>query len=169
MSQARQELNESRARYEKGLELYKQGKVSIDTSGYGLFRVNEYLVDTQKVKCGCPDFMNRKKPCKHFYAASIFQRNGCKVARPGNVSTEEKPKSESNPSPKVDEGKKDGVNQKSKSGATYKFYDKQDVVTRLAVLHAATKILKTHRRPIELKEVFEIAKKLEAWALGEEP
>lgn len=70
-------LGAGKARYERGIELYKQGKVSINSKGY--FEVNGYQVDTEKVKCECPDYRNRKEPCKHFFAACLFQRKGTKA------------------------------------------------------------------------------------------
>ncbi len=73
----KQELNGSKSRYEKGLELYKQGKVSISSNG--LFKVcGYYEVDTEKMVCSCPDYKTRKQSCKYYYAACLFQKNGGK-------------------------------------------------------------------------------------------
>jgi len=70
----REELNRSKSRYEKGLELYKQGKVSINSNG--LFKVcGYYEVDTEKMTCSCPDHRTRKQTCKHIFAALLFTKN----------------------------------------------------------------------------------------------
>jgi hypothetical protein len=67
-------LTQSKARYECGVELYKSGAVGIGKDG--LFRVNGYTVDVQKVKCERPDYQAHRQPCKHFYASSLFSRYG---------------------------------------------------------------------------------------------
>ncbi len=52
----REELNGSKSRYEKGFELYKQGKVFF---AKGLYKVNGYEVDLRSpVKCECPNYPN---------------------------------------------------------------------------------------------------------------
>ncbi len=69
-----QELNGSKSRYEKGLELYKQGKVSIGSNG--LFKVcGYYEADTERMTCSCPDYRTRKQSCKHIFASMLFSRN----------------------------------------------------------------------------------------------
>jgi uncharacterized C2H2 Zn-finger protein len=69
----REELNGSKARYEKGLELYKEGKVFFSK---GMYKVNGYEVDLRSpVKCECPDFKVRKHSCKHIFAAELFSKN----------------------------------------------------------------------------------------------
>ena len=71
---AREELNGSKSRYEKGMELYKQSKVSI--TGDGLFKVSGfYKVDTGKMQCECPDYKNNRRPCKHIFACLLFVKN----------------------------------------------------------------------------------------------
>ena len=48
----KQELTNGKSRYEKGMELCRQGKVSIN--GGGLFKVcGYYEVDTDKMDCNC--------------------------------------------------------------------------------------------------------------------
>ncbi len=136
---------QGKARYEKGMALYKQGKVSIGEDGY--YKVNGFRVDTERVRCECPDYQNRKEACKHYFAACFFQKNGCKVVKdstPVNTC-----------------GKRGTSGKRSES-------NRQEVITRLAVLNTATEILKTHRKPIEIKEVVILASKLEGWAIAEE-
>ncbi len=67
-------LDAQKARYEKGMELYRQGRVKIGSRRY--FKVNGYQVDPEKVTCECPDYRERKEPCKHFFAATAFQKRG---------------------------------------------------------------------------------------------
>ena len=46
-------------------------------------------------------------------------------------------------------------------------YAKQRVIRRLAFLNTAVKVLKTHSDPIESEALFETARQLEQWSLGE--
>ena len=46
-------------------------------------------------------------------------------------------------------------------------YNKQRVIRRLACLNIAVEVLKTHSDPIESEALFETAKQLEQWALGQ--
>jgi hypothetical protein len=70
----KQDLNNSKSRYEKGMEIYKSGKVSINCDG--LFKVcGYYEVDTDKMVCNCPDHRTRKQTCKHIFASMLFTKN----------------------------------------------------------------------------------------------
>src|SRR5919108_53874 len=70
-SNSNKELQQSKARYLRGIELYKEGKVSITSNG--LYKVNGYRVDlSTPIECECPDFTNRHQACKHIYAAKMF-------------------------------------------------------------------------------------------------
>lgn len=156
----KQELNGSKARYEKGLELYKQGKVSIN--GNGLFKVcGYYEVDTEKMTCSCPDYKTRKQTCKHIYASLLFTKNRGK-------QTVEHLNSHDNGS--NGNGAKSEVESKHDPNTVQevhnKDFDKQATITRLAVLNTATEILKTQRKPIELADVLSLASQLETWALS---
>jgi SWIM zinc finger len=71
------ELKESKTRYEKALELYRSGAVSIGEDGY--FRVLGFRVDVERVTCDCADYQKYKQPCLHYYAACFFQKK-----RPSN-------------------------------------------------------------------------------------
>lgn len=155
-------LAQGKARYEKGMALYKQGKVSIGSEGY--FKVNGFTVDAERVSCDCPDYMNRKQACKHYYAACLFLKNRCKptIEHLEGFTNGNGTSSQSQSKSKVESKY---VHYKNKAGSG-KGYDRQSTITRLAVLNTATEVLKTHRKPIELDEVFSLAKELESWALG---
>lgn len=152
----REELNSSR--YEKGLELYKEGKVFVSGSG---FKVNGYQVDIEKMTCDCPDHRTRKETCKHLFGAMAFVKNRgkAKIEHINNHSNG----SNSN-----------GANSDSESKHTpnkpqeahSKDFDKQATITRLAVINSAIELLKTHRKPIEIQEVISLASQLEKWALS---
>jgi hypothetical protein len=148
-------LPSDRARYERGLELCRQGRVSIAPNGD--FLVNGYLVDTERVKCECPDHKTWKGVCKHYYAARVFQKNGCNVVN-GKVHTNVN-----------GNGTKSAIEPKHTTNnvqAHYKGFDRQATITRVAVLNTATEILKTHNRQISFDDVVALAGRLEAWALG---
>jgi hypothetical protein len=113
----------------------------------GLFNVSGFQVNTEKTLCNCPDYQNRHEPCKHYFAAREFQKNGCKVDL---ELTQETACGKSGLSGKRVETR----------------FDKQSTITRLAVLNTATEMLKTHRKAIELNEVVFLACQLEKWALG---
>jgi hypothetical protein len=156
---ANAELKASRSRYDKGMELYKSGRVSIGSNG--LFKVSGFEVDTEKMQCECPDYRTRKQTCKHIYACLLFAKNrGKQVIEHLNIRTngsnENRTKSEPKPTHTPNKAQE----------AHSKGFDKQATITRLAVLNTATEILKTQRKPIELGEVISLASQLEAWALG---
>ncbi len=67
---ANADLKASRSRYDKGMDLYKSGRVSIGSNGF--FRVSGFQVDTEKMQCECPDYRTRKQSCKHIYASLLF-------------------------------------------------------------------------------------------------
>lgn len=134
-------LDLQKAIYEKGMELYRQGKVRIDSNGY--FKVSGYQVDTEKVNCRCPDYQKYKKPCKHLYSVFAFQKHG----KPDSHTT---------------------MTIGDNSHDTRENVNKQRTITRLAVLNTATAILSTHPEPVKLKHVLSLAAHLEHWALGGE-
>jgi hypothetical protein len=147
------ELKESKTRYEKGMELYKQGRVSVTPNG--MFKVNGFEVDLRTpVRCECPDYKSRKRACKHVFAGLLFSKNRGKV------------KSEHLEEFSNGNGSNPEINSRpeTKTENHHNSYDKQATITRLAVLNTATEILKTHDQPIELEEVFFLASRLEAWA-----
>lgn len=160
----KQDLNRSKSRYEKGMEIYKSGKVSIN--GDGLFKVcGYYEVDTGKMKCTCPDYKTRKESCKHIFASLLFTKNRGKqtiedlngFANGSNGKSDSQSKSEL--------ASKDTSN-KSVEGR-YKDFDRQSTISpRLATINSAIEALKTHRKPIELADILTLASQLEAWALG---
>lgn len=158
---AREELNSSKSRYEKGMELYKQGKVSIGSNG--LFTVSGfYEVDIEKMQCGCPDYTTRKQACKHIFACLLFVKNRGKqriehLNSFGNSSTGSDSHSESNRT--TEPKSKDTLNKPKEAHS--KDFDRQGTITRLAVLNTATEILKTHRKSIELSNVISLASQLE--------
>ncbi len=129
----RHDLNGSKPRYEKGLELYKQGKVSINSNG--LFKVSGFEVDTEKMQCDCPDHRTRKQTCKHIFACLLFTKNRGKqtIEHLDGYSNGCKPASEAKHTPK------------KLQEAHNKDLDKQATITRLATLNTATEILKTHK------------------------
>lgn len=64
-------LKDSKSRYEKGKELYKEGKVRVGSNG--LFKVSSYYeADTEKMTCTCPDYKTSKEACKHLFASMLF-------------------------------------------------------------------------------------------------
>jgi hypothetical protein len=151
------ELKEGNARYEKGMELYKQGKVSITSNG--MFKVNGYEVDLRTpVRCECPDYQKRRRACKHIFAGLLFSKNRGKarVEHLDGFSNGNGPHAENTP--------KNAHNKPVEAHS--KDFDRQTTITRLAVLNTTVEILKTHGQPIELEEVFFLASRLEAWALG---
>ncbi len=127
-----------KARYEKGLELYRAGAVSIGEDGY--FRVLGFTVDTEKVSCDCPEYQKYKQPCLHYYAACIFQKNGCKVGSASN----------------------------SENKARGKDFNFPRVNLRVKTLSLAIEVLQSHGKPITAKNLFKVAGELESWALGGE-
>ncbi|MGE5444087.1 MAG: SWIM zinc finger family protein [Ignavibacteriales bacterium] len=146
-------LEDSKSRYEKGMGLYKSGRVSIGPNGF--FKVSGFQVDTEKMTCTCPDYRTRKEPCKHLFAAMLFVKNSGKQKIEGlNGNPKTEPKDTAN---KPVEAQKQADN---------KPFDRQSNITRLAVLNTATEILKTHGKPVELTDVVSIASQLEQWALG---
>jgi len=152
-----------KSRHDKGMELYKAGKVSIGSNG--LFKVSGYYdVDTEKMTCTCPDYRIRKEPCKHIYAACLFVNNRGK-AKIENLNgqnwTDELMNDQSFDKPKVEVHNKPAE-------ARCKDFDRQATITRLAVLNTATEILKTHNKPITVESLFKVACQLEKWALGGE-
>ena len=70
---SKKELNSSKSRYDKGLELYKSGRVSINSNG--LFKVSGFEVDTENMQCECSDYKTRKQTCKHIFATMLFVKN----------------------------------------------------------------------------------------------
>lgn len=140
----KQELNGSKSRYEKGLELYKAGKVSIGNKG--LSKVSGYCdVDTEKMTCTCcPDYKGRKEPCKHLFAAMLFVKNRGKQIIEGleNSHAGIKNGSGANPQPESKE-----VPDKPQEAHSKEFDRQATYITRLAVLNTATEILKIHRNP----------------------
>jgi hypothetical protein len=67
------ELKASRSRYDKGMELYTSGRVSIGPNV--LFKVSRFEVDTEKMQCECPDYRTRKQTCKHIFAFLLFVKH----------------------------------------------------------------------------------------------
>ncbi len=157
----RDELKNSKSRYEKGMELYRQGKESINCDG--LFKVcGYYEVDTDKMVCNCPDHSTRKQLCKYIFASLLFTNNRGKqtiehLEGHSHDSNGNGAKSENEP--------RNGTN-KSQEAQIKDFNRQTTITTRLAVLNTATEILKTHRKPVELNEVLSLASQLEIWALG---
>jgi hypothetical protein len=151
---ARTDLKASHSRYDKGMDSYKSGRVSIGSNG--LFKVSGFEVDTEKMQCDCPDHRTRKQACKHIFASLLFTKNRGKqtIEHLNGYSNGCKPASNGKHIPnKLQE-------------AHNKDLDKQATITRLATLNTATEILKTHRKPVELNEVLSLASQLEKWALG---
>ena len=139
------------------MELYRQGKVSIGKDGY--YKVNGFTVDTERVKCECPDYRSRRQACKHYFAACFFQKNRGKV-KIEHLNGFEDNKG-FNPNPETPS--KSETNTKSNSIS----YDKQRVITRLACLNTAVEVLKTNGESIQSESLFETARQLEQWALGQ--
>jgi hypothetical protein len=68
-------LDDDKARYLRGIELYQSGLVEIGKDG--LFYCNGYRVSPDnRISCECKDFQFRSRPCKHLYAVWQFQKNG---------------------------------------------------------------------------------------------
>jgi hypothetical protein len=157
---ANADLKASRSRYEKGMELYKSGRVCIGS--YGFFKVSGFQVDTEKMECECPDYRTRKQTCKHIFAAMLFLKNRGKQTIEhlnGFSKGSNGPKSE--PEPKYTPNKAQEAHSKD-------FNRQATITTRLAVLDTATEILKTHNKPITAESLFKVASQLEKWALGGE-
>jgi hypothetical protein len=140
---ARTDLKASHSRYDKGMDLYKSGRVSIGANGF--FKVSGFEVDTEKMQCECPDYRTRKQTCKHIFAAMLF------VKSRGKQTIEH-----------LDDHNNgfngDGANPVTQSKHTHnklqeansKEFNRQATITRLAVINSAIELLKTHRKPIEL-------------------
>jgi hypothetical protein len=157
-STTKTELEASRSRYDKGMELYKSGRVSINSNG--LFKVSGFEVDTEKMQCECPDYKTRKQTCKHLFAAMLFVKNRGKQGIEhlnGFIDGSNGAKSESE--------SKGASNNHQESNS--KDFNRQSTITRLAVINTATEILKTYRKPIEFNDIVSLASQLEKWALGE--
>ncbi|MGE5443637.1 MAG: hypothetical protein ACM3SR_03435 [Ignavibacteriales bacterium] len=143
-------FNGSKSRHDKGMVLYKSGRVSISSNG--LFIVSGYYeADTEKMTCTCPDYRTRKEPCKYLFAAMLFIKNRGKATIEHLEGHSNGAKSESDDKPKE---------------AHSRDFNRQATITRLAVLNTATEILKTHNRQISFDDVVALADRLEAWALG---
>lgn len=152
-------LRESRSRYDKGMELYKEGKVKVGANG--LFKVSGYYeADTERMTCTCPDYRTRKESCKHLFAAMLFVKNRGKQTiegLDGNGKTLSENIHEAKPAETPN----------SKNEPRSKEFDRQAVITRLATINSAIEALKTHRKPIEYGDIVSLAARLEAWALGQ--
>lgn len=160
-------LKDSKSRYDKGMELYKQGKVRIAPNG--LFKVSGYYeADTEKMTCTCPDYRTRKEACKHLFAAMLFVKNRGKQTiedLPGFTWVDEiRDMPSSFDKPKLEGGAKELSNKPQEAHS--KKFDRQATITRLAVLNTATEVLKTHSKPIEFSDIVSLAAQLETWALG---
>lgn len=61
----------------RGLELFRERGLKIRSTQDGSWRVPScsgprfYEVDLVEESCTCPDFRNRRRPCKHIFAAVI--------------------------------------------------------------------------------------------------
>lgn len=153
------DLKASRSRYDKGLELYKSGRVSIGANGF--FKVSGFEVDTEKMQCECPDYRTRKQTCKHLFAAMLFVKNRGKqtIEHLNGHSNDSngngvKPEFESKHTPN-----------KAQEAHSKDFDKRASNYTGLAVINSAIELLKTHKKPIELNEVLSLAFRLEQWAL----
>jgi hypothetical protein len=94
------DLKASRSRYDKGIELYRSGRLSIGPNGF--FKVSGFEVDTETMQCECPDYRTRKQTCKHIFACLLFAKNrGKQVIEHPNIRTngsnENRTKSEPKP------------------------------------------------------------------------
>lgn len=67
------ELKASSRRYDKRVELYKSGRVSIGSNS--LFKVSRFAMDTEKIQCDCPDYRTLKQTCKHIFICFLFAKN----------------------------------------------------------------------------------------------
>ncbi|MGE5445793.1 MAG: hypothetical protein ACM3SR_14565 [Ignavibacteriales bacterium] len=158
-------LKDSKSRYDKGMGLYKEGKVKVSSNG--LFKISGYYeCDPEKMTCTCPDYRTRKEACKHLFAAMLFVKNrGRTVIQDLDGFTwvdeiRDMPSSYDKPKPEA----KDTSDKPTE--APTKPFDRQSTITRLAVLNTATEILKTHSKPIEFNDIVSLAAQLEQWALG---
>ncbi|MGE5444548.1 MAG: hypothetical protein ACM3SR_08095 [Ignavibacteriales bacterium] len=152
-------LRESKSRHDKGMELYKSGRVSIGANG--LFKVSGYYeCDTEKMSCTCPDYRTRKESCKHLFAAMLFVKNR------GKESIENL-EGHSNGAPSEQPSNKPTDTPNSATEARSKDFDKQAVITRLATINSAIEALKTHSKPIKFNDIVSLAAQLEQWALGQ--
>ena len=148
-SKSSKDLEQSKARYLKGIELYKEGKVSITSSG--LYKVNGYLVDLRTpIECECPDFTNRHEACKHIFAAKQYDKHRGKV----EVTKDSKPENSPQNTPE------------NQLKGNREAFSQERVNTRVSLIDSAIEMLKTHGHPIEPEEVFFLASRLEKWALG---
>jgi hypothetical protein len=120
---AREELNGSKFRYEKGLELYKQGKVSIGSNG--LFKVSGFEVDTGRMKCECPDYKTRRQPCKHIFASLLFVKNRGKQ----RIENLEGFSNGANSKESISQPESKDASSKLVEG--HKDHDRQSIITRL--------------------------------------
>ncbi|MGE5443921.1 MAG: hypothetical protein ACM3SR_04875 [Ignavibacteriales bacterium] len=152
------DLKSSHSRYDKGMELYKSGRVSIGSNG--LFKVSGFEVDTENMQCECPDYRTRKETCKHLFAAMLFIKNR------GKQSIEHLNGFSNGSNGARSESETKGASNKHQESNS-KDFNRQSTITRLAVLNTATEILKTHRKPIEFNDIISLASQLEKWALGE--
>ncbi len=110
---------------------------------------------SEKVSCECPDYSKHKQPCKHFYAASLWQKNRGKIRIENLFSAE------------IVNGNGSGNPSKDISPAnTTSPYDRQRTITRLACINSAIEFLKANEEYIELDELLSVARRLEDWALG---
>ena len=143
------ELEQSKARYLRGIELYKEGKVSITKDG--LYKVNGYLVDlSTPIECECPDFTNRHNACKHIYAAKMFDKERMKTLSEKNTNSENSPSN----------------THENQLEANSEAFSQERVNTRVALIGHVVELLKTHPNPVEFEEVLFLVSRLEKWALG---
>src|SRR5574340_659609 len=99
------------------------------------------------MRCKCPDNAHTKRACKHIFASLAYIK--ARYNGNGNVGApKDLERDKNNSRPKGDNSKN---------------FDRQSTITRLAVLNTATEILKTYRQPIELEDVFSLARELHAW------
>ena len=154
-------LERSRSRHDKGMELYKSGKVSIGDNG--LFRVSGYYeVDTEKMTCTCPDYQKRHEPCKHVFAACLYVKYHSKESVEhfdGHVINSNGAKVQ--PETKEPSPKPLPLDAKAAQG---KDFNRQATITRLAVINSAIEIVKTWGKPVEFSVVISLASELEKWA-----
>lgn len=125
--QEAQELNGNKSRYEKGLELYREGKVSIGS--IGLFKVSGFEVDTVRMQYECPDHKTRKQTCKHLFACLLFVQNRGKQQiehLDGHCNGPNGNGAKSEPEPKHTPNKAQETHSKG--------FDKQATITRLRFL-----------------------------------
>jgi hypothetical protein len=157
---ARTHLKASRSRYDKGMDLYKSGRVSIGSNGF--FKVSGFEVDTEKMQCECPDYRTRKQTCKHIFTCLLFVKNRGKQTIE-HLDGHSNDSSGNSTKPPVVESKH---TPNKAQEANSKDFNRQATITRLAIINSAIEVLKTHRKPIELTEVLSLASQLETWASG---